>query len=898
MRVVFDLDRLAPIEVVSDLASGDIAVRLHDTDLGEELLPLPDEIAAMVEILERGPSVAEPLAIQVRVGRPLVMAEHFAVRQISDLVLEIERKLLPGSVSMESPDDGGPPAIAWAADGSSQVIAREGALGASPESVVSSLPTPIGPGMVLMNLPPDHMLDSSLERPRDFGLASDLSDGASNRARRLLSRLDNLGGSLPRGLELSAEHSLPPISSGSTGPNAPRDLYESTPPDLEVLPPAIARAHSQNIQRRDQARNVALIQSWIAKNPDSPGTERMLFLLAETRHTVARHRQMRDLGGATAEADWFTVINDFRYALRRHPDSKWAPLAWLRIHDCYMRMGWLSEALGALESFQRAETHYSVGAILIMRARLLERLGREEEEMTVLAQHLEADPEGPDIAEVYQRMGRLFRRRGQRLPAYTAFRRAWELDQAFVEDSPERLADVIESAFENSDHEWAEQEIEYVRFEFPRHEGNGYLTTLLGLIHLERGDVDKALQSFVEALDYPQTPRSLQALVRLADQGRTDRREGIERPGVTHEAYLNPRAAYQFILDEWPDEDIAQVAHLRLGETMIEDGEALNGLRQLGQGVEQWPESRLRPSFENALGDALHESVRDALQRGDDLLALRIHSVYGRDTGDNPLRPDELWGLAQVCERQGLWSELGEITSDLLVQWEEQEAPALPWEEVLHSHVGAMRHRRRLPEALETIQESAEAFPSGARHTDLLFARVGILHELDRWEETIDAADEALAVGGGGNQRATALFHRADATKRTLGPDAAVPRHIEALHAFQATGQERLSVLIPYEIIFELADSLYQTANWNRAARVYGELADSYPDAAEARIFHYRLGQCLAHMGRFEEARAELDTLAAEDSPPLWRNLADQIRTDLQWLDLYPEIFTIGGVVQ
>jgi tetratricopeptide (TPR) repeat protein len=891
LRVVLDLDQMALMQVESNLPSGEVTVRLQDTHPAGTLLPLALEAARFVEVIDPGASVAEPLVVRIRVGEPLVRADHFALRQVSDLVLDLAR--LPASPEPIAPspsDDYRPSTIDHR---------RTTAVGAP-------------------NVPPDHVLVASLTHPASATPETEAPEG--NRTAQVLAHLAMLGPTLPG--QPGDGVALPSVRPDSLGRAALADQYETTPPELERLPSDLAAEYRGNLQNGRRQANIDLLNRYLAAHPGSGAeVEQLLYLIAEQRHWLAREDQSGE-----GQSLWLDAINDFRLALRVAPDSKWAPLAWLRICDSYRRMGWDGEALAALESFQRAHTGYSAGTIFLMRARLLDEMGRHGEELEVLKQQLALDPEGPGIGEALVRLGLLQEERGEHLEAYNAFHAAWEMDPMLLEGDPDHLIVAIQVATENEDLDWAEEMINRLLMAYPEDQNDIRVATLLGTIYRERGETDIALLIYREILlREGERPETLEAMIRLADQGRADAAAGTLREDIDNPAYRNPRWAYQHIVETWPDEEITQVAYLRLGEMLVEEGRDLEALQQLSQLLRERPDTAVRPNVERLLTRALGRAMESALASGEAMEAVSIHCLAVEDGIDALLSDKHRWGLAQACGQLGFWDQAADLTGALLAKWDSaapsasrestvesrssnqrvnestsqriSESPALPWENVLSAHVGALRHLRRLDEALATIDRCLAAFPEGARRTDLTFARAEVLHELNRHEEALTTAEEALALGGTQAQRQTALFLRADATKRTLGSDLAIPLYIEALQQYQKWGRHHLTADLPYEILFQLADCFYQTANWDRARRVYDEMITAFPDAPEISVLRFRLAHCLANAGQFEQARAQLAQISGQDAPTLWQNLAAQTETDLGWLEHYPDLFAQGGVI-
>lgn len=881
LRVVLDFSELPVITVSQRLASGEVAVELRDTALATALQPLPPPVARFVAIEAGAPAVTAPLVVRVRAGAPLALADHFALRQVSDLVLDLERaSVASGELTALAAS---PAALVWPpAEAGARVDASSEAMAAA------VAPAPL-------NIPPEQYLAGQPLSP-ESGLSAPASVRDSP-AQRMIDQLSALGGSIPSGLLDMTEQTMPEVPEGATGRTAPSDEYPTTPPGLEELPRAIAGEYRANLQQMDRAANIDLLSNWLkAHRASGPLAERMTFLVAEQRYWMAREAAAEN-PSSTEGVDWLGAINDFRAALRHAPDSEWAPLAWLRIHDCYLRMGWTEEALATLESFQRAGTDYSVGTILLRRAQLLRQLGRWEEEIEVLAQHLELDPEGPGVTEALLRLGEIYHARGERMASYNAFHRAWQIASPELERDPDRHLAAIETAVENADFDWAERMIVDLLASHPGREREARVALLLAQIYRHRGRVDVAMRIYQELLEREgETPQTLQALIRLADQGRADAAEGVDR-GVAHPAYRNPRWAYEHVADAWPQEEIAQVALLRLGEVLLASGEHHELINRLSGLLRDHPDTPLRPNVEDLLSQALARALREALARGDDLAVAQLYAT-GHDGGFAQHLPDEtLWGVAQATCRLGLWEQSAALTTRLLRRWQSPRAPALPWEEVLSTHVESLRRSGRLAEALESVERCLAEFPAGHRRTDLLHARAEILHGLARHEETLAAAEEALASGGSAEQRTLALFLRADATKRLLGPDLAVPLYIEALQAYQKSGRHAIASDLPREIVFELGDCFYQTGNWDRARVVCEELLAQYPQAEGNDLLRYRLAHCLARAGQLEQAHAEVSQIAAETAAPLWQSLARQSETDLRWIQTYPDLFAQGGVI-
>ncbi|MBN1476010.1 tetratricopeptide repeat protein [Candidatus Sumerlaeota bacterium] len=912
LRVVFDMDRLALMEIDSDLPAGELTVLLRNTDVAENLAIEGERAGDLIEVLEPGASTSDPLTVRIHVGQPLEDANHFVLRQLSDLVINLERQspLLP-PLTTETADAPATAetvsALATAETADAPLTAQTSVapvteeIAAVPDEV-QVLPPPVDDQGISSqeeadipweaNLPPEVLPDPEFNLPDEL-----TSVGIQDRTQSIVGELSALNVPVPQAVLQYTPDDLPVVSPAATGYRALTSDYAWTPAELEDLPPPVGERYHSAMASGGRIRAVNALHAAIADDPQGEAVEQMVFLIAEQHFWIARENAV----GAEDDdpPDWFRAINDFRYALRHWPRSRWAPLAWLRICDAYRRMGWAMEVLATLESFQRAGTDYSVGAILHMRSEVLHELGREDERIAVLGQLLDVDPHGPFTAIACLDLGQLLHERGDDIAAYNVFRRAWELDEDQTKSDPDVLTNIIETSITNQDLDWATQLIEHIFRSFPARPENAEVASLLAAVHRARGETEQALYVYRGMLSfYGENWLTAEAIIRLADQAREDEANGITRPEVREHAYLDPEWGYTRVIHRFPDVEIAQVAHLRLGQLFIDEGEPERAIIHLNDMLIDWPESEVRPLAVEMMDSALEEALELHLGKGDRVGAVALmrmsEDLVVELQPSAPLR----WRLAQELADLGLWSQSANLAMGLLDEWGGQTASDLPWEEILITGLEALRHVGRSQEALETLTELEGAVESASHRATVAHIRAGLLHSLGRWDEALRAAEQALSIGGSEEQRLTAMFLRADCTKRTLGPEMALPLCVEALVAFQRGGGESLTAAVPYEIVFQLADCLYQTGNWGRAQRVYEELVELYPDADERAIFDYRIAQCMAQRGEIEQARGRLEMLMAAHPSTVWETMGGQSLRDFDWMEEYPEIFSDGGVLQ
>lgn len=841
LRAVLDFDQLAPVEISAEMIAGRLTVEAADAVIGADFQTRPVAQDPRVEIVRRGGD-GSPVVLRISTGHPLVSTDQFVLRQVGDVVLTLEREsaLLPPApvgalvVQEVSPEDDAP---------------------------ASALP--------LLNLPPIPV-SSSL-------VAADVSPE--------LADTPPVISSLPAS-PAPPEDQINPLA---LGPDALADDFETTPVRLESLPRGVEADYQAAVQDGDRRAALAAINRWMREHPNEPRVETMVYLAAEQEHWIAREE-----GDA---ADWPGVIDNFRYALRLFPRSEWAPLAWMRIFEAQRRMGWDLEAIATLERFQRAATPYSLGKIIDLRASVLAELNRAEDEIAARTELVEKDPEYPGAAQSLLRLGHLLHARGDRIRSYDAFRRSWERDRRLLLADADLLGEAAACALENNDQEWAQTLVDRLLTDFPARPDNARVMALQARLRRAQGRDGEALEIYEQMLrTYGETPQTLEAIVRLAMQGEADAEAGRLAPNVTDRAYHDPRDAYERVIRQFPSEEVAQIAFQRLGRALIANGEPEEALLVLDQMIRTHPRSPLRLDAEEMMNQALAQAISGHIDAGDAMSAVALHCESQGMQATFDLSPALQWRLAQAYAELGLREQAAAFTERLLDQWGRGAEPDLPWESVLHSHIASLRQTDRLGEALAAVDRWLSQFPQSPRRADLAYARADVLHALGRWHSCLGAIDEALALGGTADQRLEAHFLRADCTRHALGPELALPIYVEALQTFQREGRDHLTSAVPFEIVFGLADCLHQTANWDRARRVYEELIAVYPDAPERPIFDYRLAQCLAHLGRGEEARQHLGTLLTRDAGTIWGELARQMRTDVEWTRRYPSVFTPGGV--
>ena len=308
------------------------------------------------------------------------------------------------------------------------------------------------------------------------------------------------------------------------------------------------------------------------------------------------------------------AIDMTRLLLRRHPESKIAPLSVVRLAQLYRQLNFNAEAtavMGWLDDFSPNEWEPQ----LYFEASLgLMEIEKFSEAREYLRQLLKKFPDLPDSKIARSHLARCHYALGNFPAAHSEFLQVYEMNPDVIEADPEVLKawgfTAMEEAIgfqkntglepwkiktEGEEFRMAREAFQRFLFLYPEDEKSiPQVYDALAWCNKSQGlDADAVKYYQVVINKYPDSVQFDMARIGLAELGIKHLADNKQLKNVNQSAYLKPFEELRDIYDEAQDDDQSQIAGYMLGQALAERDDQAGALKFFAEMLRRYPETKV-----------------------------------------------------------------------------------------------------------------------------------------------------------------------------------------------------------------------------------------------------------------------------------------------------------------
>lgn len=455
---------------------------------------------------------------------------------------------------------------------------------------------------------------------------------------------------------------------------------------------------------------------FLANFPEHPRAEEVSFLKAEAGF----------LTGPPAET-YAAAVENWKSALERWPQSVMAPRAKFMLAEADRILGYNNEAAArfkilADEAGTEGGGDYIYPQLATLRAAdLLLNMGLIDEARAILEPTIAAGQADRLGLEAYARMGMADFYQGFFSQGNEIFREALGLNPRLYRSYPDMLYGAGEGYHYLDRPDISRQFLYHALNLMPEHPKADVIMARIGDDYRKEGRDREAMAIYGAARrNFPNSDGGLISQVRLADMGALH--SFFNQDNVFNALERGSRQAtvemYKKIVESDSASPLMQLAQLKIGTAMAEDGEHAEAVKWLRELEMNSPHSTLLPEALPLLSQALADEIRlraelEEWQAISDLYA--DNSSYLRDED----RPEALRTVARAYEQLGRYADAREVWRSL-----EESDPERRLNRYKGLVINSLKMGRPM-EAFEFIKEMAPSFPEEQPWVNLQLAQVG-----------------------------------------------------------------------------------------------------------------------------------------------------------------------------
>lgn len=656
------------------------------------------------------------------------------------------------------------------------------------------------------------------------------------------------------------------------------------PPVYEVIPnPSQESKEAQllltlfNNKRRAVLLKTA--KEFLKKYPSTQYDEIVRYMVADTHYDLWRSDRN--------PVDFEQAMGMYRHLSEKYPDSPLATRTLLLTGYSYLDRGDSFGALKALQKFLRVRVGTKfTDQVKISIAEAYMNLNRFDDALALLAEIETTAKVKKDAVEASYRRGDVHFERNDFAAAVDAYRASIKAHPDHATRFPNAWYNVAEALFwQGRYRESLESYREYVE-RFPQHDHGGYAMTRIGeLLEIMGAEDKRALGAYLEShFRYRETPganvaRVRTLITRFPDMKKKELKSALDEIKSLTESTKLP--------------DIKEFVALLIADGHFRRKDFKTSTNELISFYQRNPAASNLEKFQSRIVRNITEAIRDSVDKGDFIEALRVNSQYAQTWLKNSDRIDTRYYVGRAYEQAGVFKESERIYLDTL--------------ERLRALRGTEREKERSvfeilpePDALNLrLAVVASRERDYARASDYLKAIASSprLTESELIERVETSADVAEARG----QTDAAKRFIADLLSTWRGRPAAVADlylRLAKLHsqskddkAAEAAASKILDLQKETGLVSEdthakalelKADLLLSRGQRAGAVAVFKQLLDTYEGKRPLGSVRYKAGKVLFESGELKEAENVWAALK-DDKNDLWHKLAKEQLEGARW---------------
>lgn len=683
-----------------------------------------------------------------------------------------------------------------------------------------------------------------------------------------------------------AKESIEPKSDIFIGFQSPKDKKVVSYKDIELMdefPVEFLKVPEDNLKfiyteflRKDYLSCSQDILNYLVDHLNTPQLEDLLFMEAECKYHLLR----------IAKSNNFQpVINNLRLALRKFPDTDYEPYAYLRMAQSYFNMEWYQEAAAVVDVSNSLLASEFDMQLLYLKGEASFRCKSYEIASNSLEKLVTDFPKNPNIIESYYRLGEINFIKEKYLIAYDYFSKGEKLSSDYALDNPDLLFKIAKAAFINENYKKAREIFAVLIKSFPSSPYAFDAMELMGDSYLAQNDRKNTLAAYSKFIEKSSDKiKTLAAQIHLAELGIEDSQKNRLNRNVKTEAYLYPVDTLKNIMMNYPDNELAQVAGFKLGAYYAKQKQVQESVRLFNYLLKKYPDSKIRVNIEDFLRVQFSSAFQKSYKNGNYLDCIQLFKDNELYLVESNLGNKIFFYLGDSYYNLHLYDKAVRLFEKVIESYNPIKDSEVPIEDIYYKTAEIYSRGNDPKKSIYVCELLRQKFPASRLFDKATLLLCSDIIKLGKYAPTITVLaplKDSLTLNN--DEKLNVMILTAECYKNLGNVKMTIETYRDAISFFEKLNENYVSSPFAKQILFSLADTLYQNKKYDKAIVVLKQIAEVYPKDKELPQVYYKIGKSEFELKNMDSAKGYLEKARQVTAA---NSLIDQLSNDtLQEID-------------
>ncbi|MCM2280747.1 MAG: tetratricopeptide repeat protein [Bdellovibrionaceae bacterium] len=393
-------------------------------------------------------------------------------------------------------------------------------------------------------------------------------------------------------------------------------------------------------------------KEYLERYPHTMYDEIIRYMMADTHYDLWRKDR--------TPVDFEKAMGMYRHLAEKYPESPLATRTLLLIGYSYLDRGNNFDALKALQKFLRVRVGTKfTDQVKISIAEAYLNLNRYDDALHLLGEIETTAKAKKDAVEAAYRVGDVHFQRKDFPATVRVYKEAVQKYPDHASRFPNAFYNVAEAQFWQGQYRESLDSYRQYLERFPQHDHGGYAMTRIGeLLEIMGAEDKRALGAYLESFfRYRETPGANLARVRTL----------ISRfPDMKVKELKNSLAEIERLTNQTPLPDIKEFVTVLAADGHYRRKDFKRSTDELVAFYQQNPAASNREKFQSRIVRNITEAMRESVQKGDFIEALRVNSQYSQTWLKNSDRIDTRFYVGRAFEQAGVYKESENVYRETL----------------------------------------------------------------------------------------------------------------------------------------------------------------------------------------------------------------------------------------
>lgn len=656
------------------------------------------------------------------------------------------------------------------------------------------------------------------------------------------------------------------------------------PPIYEIVPSSTKENKEAQLlltlfNNKRRAVFLKTAKEHLKRYPDTQYDEIIRYMIADTHYDLWRNERK--------PVDFEQAMGMYHHLGEKYPDSPLSTRTLLLMGYSYLDRADNFGALKALQKFLRVRigTKFT-DQVKISIAEAYLNLNRFDDALNLLNEIESTAKAKNDSVEASYRVGDVQFERKDFASAVEAYQNSIRKYPEYANLFPNAWYNIAEAQFWQGQYRASLDSYRDYLERFPQHNHGGYAMTRIGeLLEIMGADDKRALGAYLESFfRYRETPGANVARIRTL----------INRfPDMKAKELKNSLEEIKELTASTVLPDMKEFVAVLLADGHFRRKDFKTSTNELLSFYQQNPNASNREKFQNRIVRNITESIRDKVNKGNFIEALRINSSYAHTWLKNSDRVDTRYYVGRAYEQAGVYKESENVYRDILNKLysirgtnrekERSVFEILPEADSLNLRLAAVAARER---DYARAAEHLKAIESSPRLTENeLIERAEISADVAEARGAVDAAigflGELVSTWRGQPALVSDLYLRLarlhSQTKNFKEAEAAVTKILNLQKDTGLVSEDTHAKALELK-----GDMLLSRGERDQSVAAYKELLETYGGRRALGSIRYKTGKILFEGGELKAAEETWADLR-NDKNDLWHKLANEQLESAKW---------------